>query len=111
MTTVPKTIASVNHTLLNGNARFRSLNLFTNGKDSLAKIMASTNATDDNKTASLKNCTDRCHRCAPTDFRTPTSLALSADRAVERFIKFMQAISNTIQAMVKNIAVYFLSNF
>jgi hypothetical protein len=35
----------------------------------------------------------------------PTSFALSAERAVERFIKLMQAIINTTNAIAKNMFV------
>ena len=57
-------------------------------------------------TDSLINCTDNCQRCAPIDFLMPTSLALSAERAVERFIKLIQAISKTTKAMMQKICWY-----
>ena len=39
----------------------------------------------------------------PSVFLTPTSLALFTDRAVERFIKFMHAITKTNSAMMEKI--------
>ena len=67
--------------------------------------MAKNNAINANNIDSPINCIDNCQRNAPTDFLTPTSLALSAERAVERFIKLTQAISNTTRAIIKKIFV------
>ena len=57
------------------------------------------------------NCVDNCQRLAPIVFLMPTSFARSADLAVDKFIKLIQAISNIIIPIAKNILVYFLSNF
>ena len=60
-------------------------------------MMAIAIAINDSTIDSLTNCSANCHRNAPIDFLTPTSLALSAERAVDKFIKLMQAISKTIK--------------
>ena len=42
-------------------------------------------------------------RCAPTTLRTPTSRARCVDRAVVRFMKLMQAMINTNNAIAENV--------
>ena len=46
---------------------------------------------------SARNCTTRFNRFDPKTLRIPTSRARFEERAVERFIKLMHAISNTNQ--------------
>ena len=54
---------------------------------------------------SVINCMPSCHLYEPMDFLMPTSLALSTDRAVDRFIKLMQAMRSTISPSAKNKSV------
>ena len=57
--------------------------------------------TDENKVSNIAspiNCLISVHSSAPTTFRTPTSLARPTDRAVERFIKLIHAISRIKKA-------------
>src|SRR6185503_527018 len=54
-------------------------------------------------TDSAKNWAMRYLRGDPSTLRTPTSRARFADRAVERFMKFIQAISNMNKAMAEKI--------
>src|SRR4051812_20473889 len=55
------------------------------------------------KTDSVKNCIMRCERNEPATFLMPTSFARLAERAVERFIKFTQAISKIKIAITEKI--------
>ena len=57
---------------------------------------------------SLKNCLISCFLSEPTALRTPTSFALFSERAVLRFMKLMQAISNTTSPRMPNIRTYFI---
>src|SRR5262249_8604581 len=50
----------------------------------------------------------RLCRVEPSTFLTPTSLALPALRAVDRFIKLIQAISRINTAIVENIYTYWI---
>src|SRR6478735_1595514 len=74
-----------------------------NGSSSNAIKMASTNEKKLNKTDSVKNCVMRCERSEPATFLIPTSLARLAERAVERFIKFTQAINKIKMATTEKI--------
>ena len=47
-----------------------------------------------------------CFLPEPNVFRTPTSFALFSERAVEKFMKFTQAISNMIKATIVNSRTY-----
>ena len=51
---------------------------------------------------SLKNCLINCPRTEPIDLRIPTSFALFSEWAVLRFIKLIQASSNTKEAIIPN---------
>ncbi|MNL62949.1 hypothetical protein D3C87_1870250 [compost metagenome] len=53
-------------------------------------------------TDSLTNCLASNPLAAPTTLRIPTSLARSAERAVVRFTKLMQAISRMKMATTEN---------
>ena len=77
----------------------------------MTRIAAITSAMSVRMIDSPMNCIDNCQRNAPMVFRMPTSLALSDDRAVERFMKLTMAISNTIREMIRKILVFLLSNF
>jgi len=50
---------------------------------------------------SPRNCLMSCKRKAPRTFLTPTSLALLADRAVERFMKLKEAMSRMKNAIAE----------
>ena len=52
---------------------------------------------------SIRNCRISCVRAAPTTFLIPTSLERRVDLAVDRFMKFMQAIVNTKAATAEKI--------
>ena len=65
--------------------------------------MASSNEKKLNKTDSVKNCVIRCERNEPATFLIPTSFARLAERAVERFIKFTQAINKIKMAITEKI--------
>ena len=49
------------------------------------------------------NCFESCVFSAPTTFLIPTSFARSAERAVVRLIKLIQAISKIKTAMIEKI--------
>ena len=49
---------------------------------------------------SPKNCLTSCDLSAPTTFRKPTSFALFSSRAVDRFMKLMQAIVKIKTAII-----------
>ena len=55
------------------------------------------------KMDSVKNCCTRPILSEPSTFLTPTSLARFDERAVDRFIKFTQAINKIKNAMPENI--------
>src|SRR5512138_1147159 len=55
------------------------------------------------KIDSVRNCLIKNLSSEPTTLRMPTSFALLADLAVERFIKLMQASTNTTNAMTEKI--------
>src|SRR5215213_6674408 len=57
---------------------------------------------------SKKNCVTNCFLSEPSVFRTPTSLALFSERAVERFIKLTQAIIKITKAMIPNNRTYLI---
>src|SRR4051794_22215476 len=59
-----------------------------------------------NRSDSPINCATSVLLPAPSTFLTPTSLARFSLRAVERFMKLMQAINKMIQAMIENILTY-----
>ena len=63
------------------------------------------------KTDSVKNCVIRFFLNEPNTLRTPTSFARLAERAVERFIKFTQAISSIKNAMAEKIYTYCILPF
>src|SRR5450631_4894693 len=67
--------------------------------DSRSPIIA---AAKDSRTDSKRNCHLRLEGLTPSTFRTPTSFALSSERAVDRFIKFMQAMSMIKTAIQEN---------
>src|SRR5437868_4179502 len=52
---------------------------------------------------SVRNCAIKYLRGEPSTLRTPTSFALLDERAVDRFIKFTQAISSINIAMAEKI--------
>src|SRR5687768_18368289 len=58
-------------------------------------IQAKTNERITTRKDSMKNWYTNCFRIEPIVLRIPTSFALFSDRAVLRFIKLMQASSNT----------------
>src|SRR5688572_12002838 len=59
-----------------------------------------------NSKASLKNCPIKTRLAAPITFRTPISFALLTERAVLKFIKLIQAISNINTATPINNRTY-----
>ncbi len=63
--------------------------------------IAKMRAMNDNTIDSPKNCLIRSAFFAPTTFLIPTSLALVPALAVERFIKLIQAMISTKQAMIE----------
>ncbi len=56
-----------------------------------------------NTSVSLKNCLTRSERLAPTVFLIPTSLVRVEDWAVDKFMKFMQAINKMKNAIAENV--------
>ena len=69
----------------------------------MAIAIASSNEKNLIKTDSVKNCIIRCDRNEPATFLMPTSFARLAERAVERFIKFTQAMSKIKTAITEKI--------
>src|SRR5262249_3736846 len=55
---------------------------------------------------SKKNCSINCFLRDPNVFRTPTSFALFSERAVERFMKLIQAMRSMIKAMMLKSLTY-----
>jgi hypothetical protein len=66
-----------------------------NGSMSCTKIRESTNANIATSSDSLKNWAINWLRSEPIALRMPTSLARLSERAVVKFMKLMQASSNT----------------
>ena len=62
-----------------------------------------------NKRDSIKNCQISFERIAPKTLRTPISFALLFERAVVKFVKFIDAINKIKMAMIKNIFTIVLS--
>src|SRR4030095_16674281 len=60
------------------------------------------------KKASARNCLTNWPLVEPVTLRIPTSFALFADRAVERFIKFTQARMMINKAILPNIYMYLI---
>src|ERR1700733_14881429 len=71
------------------------------GSSSLAPKTAITVAIKVTITDSDKNCAIKYLRGEPSTLRTPTSRALFDERAVDRFMKFTQAMSNINMAMAE----------
>src|SRR5215471_2299955 len=63
------------------------------GRKSINKGNAIKTLISESKKDSLMNCLTRSDLFAPVTFLTPTSFALFDARAVERFMKLMQAIT------------------
>src|SRR5680860_551743 len=83
----------------------RSLNPF---KDNSTITTAMKKANNTTKKDSLKNWFINWLLCEPIDFRMPTSFALFSDLAVLRFIKFIQAKSNTNAPIMPKSHTYFI---
>src|SRR5690606_38326432 len=64
------------------------------GKNRYTKTMAIPRATKAMINDSPINCLTRLRRSAPIALRSPTSIDRKEERAVERFIKLMQAINS-----------------
>src|SRR4051794_31427885 len=87
-----------------GNERCLSATVLNAGKATTVRQTAITDENELSRIASPINCLISADLCAPITFRIPTSLALLADRAVERFMKFTQAINKINTAtMVKSL--------
>ena len=69
------------------------------GNNNKVRTVASASAMNDINMASPRNCLSREVFCAPRTFLTPTSAALLAEFAVDRFMKLIQAINNVSKAM------------
>src|SRR5215831_12077506 len=63
------------------------------GRSNLVKTIASRKAIIDIRTDSPRNCRINELFSAPSTLRTPTSAARLLERAVDKFIKLMQAIN------------------
>src|SRR6266498_5419154 len=57
---------------------------------------------------SLKNCSINCFRKQPTALRIPISFARFDERAVLKFMKLIQAISNTTSPNIPNSLTYLI---
>ena len=77
--------------------------LLKKGSRILESIKVIKNAKRQSTIDSLINCLVSCDFIAPATFRIPTSRARSADLAVVRFTKFMQAINNIKMAITEKI--------
>ncbi len=82
------------------NDRSAPTNALNAGSASSTIMVATSIAMSAVATDSPRNCTMSWTRDAPSDFRTPTSRARFAERAVDRFMKLMQAIKRIIAAIV-----------
>src|SRR6202795_695942 len=67
-----------------------------------ARVRAIAAAARDIRMDSIRNCHIRLRGLTPNTFRTPISFALSRERAVDRFIKLIQAISTMKTAIQEN---------
>ena len=94
---------SVNGLLKRPNSRLPDVNEFNTGTISITITTAMISERILRKTDSNRNCRISCFLSEPMVFLTPTSLARLLDRAVERFIKLMQAISSMIKAVTEKI--------
>ncbi len=63
-------------------------------------------AMNDTKVDSVRNCQIRVFLSVPNTFLMPTSLALFAERAVDRFMKLMQAINKINNATAEKIYTF-----
>ena len=80
--------------------------LLKTGSKRIPRPTARIIAIRDWKTDSPKNCRTSWPLKAPTTLRNPTSLERCKERAVDRFMKLMQAISKTKRAAAKNMTIY-----
>src|SRR5690606_7917497 len=69
-------------------------------------IIARKYATLTIKRDSPKNCLTNCSLLEPTDFLTPTSLALFSDLAVDKFMKLIHANKRTNAPIIPNNHTY-----
>src|SRR5882757_951527 len=76
------------------------------GNNAIAAIKAITVAAKATKIDSIRNCAIRCFFNDPKTLRTPTSRALFADLAVERFMKLTQAINSINRAIAEKMYTY-----
>src|SRR5688572_6925124 len=77
-----------------------------NGSAQYAIPIATSNDNNTVKVDSVRNCMTSFFRSVPNTLRMPTSRALPAERAVVRFMKLMQAISNINKATAEKMATY-----
>ncbi|MBA7585341.1 hypothetical protein ES708_27316 [subsurface metagenome] len=73
------------------------------GLNNSTKIQAINKAIKEKMVDSPMNCLMSCNLLAPTIFLNPTSLARFADLAVDKFIKFIQAMIKTNTAIMENV--------
>src|SRR5678816_1299895 len=81
--------------LLQGSVTFLSASLLKSGIIRTTRTIEKTNETNATKTDSLRNCLINWCLSDPTVLRIPTSFALFSLRAVERFMKLIQASIST----------------
>src|SRR6185295_18981521 len=88
--------------LLQGNPTFLSASLLNKGINRITRAMEKINQTNATKADSLRNCLINWYLSDPTVLRIPTSLALFSLRAVDRFMKLIQASISTNTPIIAN---------
>ncbi len=92
-----------NHHSFQGRTRVNSVSLLKYGRNTTDIIRARKKANMLNNTDSIKNWLTSSLRNDPTTFLNPISIARFADLAVERLIKFIQAMIRIKPATAPNI--------
>src|SRR5687767_8713982 len=92
-----------NAVLENGMVMLAPVSVLNQGNDTWTNSSETMNEANVITRDSIKNCITRLLRCEPIVLRIPTSFALFSLRAVEIFMKLMQAIIKTSKPMMLNI--------
>src|SRR6185437_4192329 len=95
VTTTKAKLTTQNHGLSQGICICLAASWLNQSSDNCARISAIAKAIATNTSDSPKNCAINCCLNEPTAFRMPTSRARFSLRAVERFMKLIQASTRT----------------
>src|SRR5687767_8908072 len=102
-----KTTLTIQNAMLSvGKTIFFEVTWLNQGSNRTTMTEATTKANTTTNSDSPKNCLMICQRLDPTALRIPTSLPLFSERAVLRFMKLIQASSNTKMPTIPNNHTY-----